>query len=820
MFKTLSSLLSTFFFFAVIAVVLVITSLWKYSGELPDYHQLAKYEPAVTTRLYAGDGQLLMEYAAEKRIFVPVDKIPDQLKNAFIAAEDKKFYSHSGIDFVGIARAMLGNLKNLGTGRRPAGASTITQQVAKNFLLTSELSYVRKIKEAILATRIEQAFSKDHILELYLNEIYLGNRSYGVAAAALNYFGKPLNELTVEEMAYLAALPKGPNNYNPKTKYEAAVGRRNWVIDRMVEDGYVDPDTGEAAKQKPLVTVDRNVEFVQNAQYFSEEVRREISNKFGADALYEGGLIVRTTLDPKLQDIATKVFHQEIKNYDLRHGWRGPLGNIPLTADYQEVLAKAEVPAGADAAWVKAVVLQVKPDHAVIETAKGEQGIIPLSLLSWARKALNKQDVGGSPKSVAEVLKEGDVIFAEPATDKTKTAKNLAANAYELRQLPNVEGALIVMNPHTGKVLAVVGGYSFAKSQFNRATQAYRQTGSSFKPFVYLTALENGYSPTDLILDAPFVLDQGAGLKRWKPENYTKKFYGLMTLREGIEKSRNLMTVRLAQDVGMDKISEMSRRIGVNKNLPKLLSMSLGAGDTRLIDMASAYSVLVNGGKKVEPYFIERIQDRNGKTIYKHDQRPCTDCSAIKWDNQNIPQLADNREQIVDPMSAYQMTSILEGVAVRGTGARLRALKRHLAGKTGTTNDNKDGWFMGFSPDLVVGTYVGFDEPRTLGRRETGAAVALPIFYNFMEQALKNQPDIPFRIPQGIKLVRINNKTGKPATPNDTSVIFEALKPDFDFNKNKQRIIGEDTKPAHSLEDTAKVFGVDEDNDFQLGTEY
>lgn len=820
MFKTLSSLLSTFFFFAVIAVVLVITSLWKYSGELPDYHQLAKYEPAVTTRLYAGDGQLLMEYAAEKRIFVPVDKIPDQLKNAFIAAEDKKFYSHSGIDFVGIARAMLGNLKNLGTGRRPAGASTITQQVAKNFLLTSELSYVRKIKEAILATRIEQAFSKDHILELYLNEIYLGNRSYGVAAAALNYFGKPLNELTVEEMAYLAALPKGPNNYNPKTKYEAAVGRRNWVIDRMVEDGYVDPDTGEAAKQKPLVTVDRNVEFVQNAQYFSEEVRREISNKFGADALYEGGLIVRTTLDPKLQDIATKVFHQEIKNYDLRHGWRGPLGNIPLTADYQEVLAKAEVPAGADAAWVKAVVLQVKPDHAVIETVKGEQGIIPLSLLSWARKALNKQDVGGSPKSVAEVLKEGDVIFAEPATDKIKTAKNLAANAYELRQLPNVEGALIVMNPHTGKVLAVVGGYSFAKSQFNRATQAYRQTGSSFKPFVYLTALENGYSPTDLILDAPFVLDQGAGLKRWKPENYTKKFYGLMTLREGIEKSRNLMTVRLAQDVGMDKISEMSRRIGVNKNLPKLLSMSLGAGDTRLIDMASAYSVLVNGGKKVEPYFIERIQDRNGKTIYKRDQRPCTDCSAIKWDNQNIPQLADNREQIVDPMSAYQMTSILEGVAVRGTGARLRALKRHIAGKTGTTNDNKDGWFMGFSPDLVVGTYVGFDEPRTLGRRETGAAVALPIFYNFMEQALKNQPDIPFRIPQGIKLVRINNKTGKPATPKDTSVIFEALKPDFDFNKNKQRIIGEDTKPAHSLEDTAKVFGVDEDNDFQLGTEY
>ncbi|MCX4348874.1 MAG: penicillin-binding protein 1A [Alphaproteobacteria bacterium] len=820
MFKTLSSLLSTFFFFAVIAVVVIITSLWQYAGELPDYHQLEKYEPAVTTRLFAGDGQLLMEYAAEKRIFVPVDKIPDRVKNAFIAAEDKKFYSHAGIDFVGIIRAILGNLKNIGSGRRPAGASTITQQVAKNFLLSSELSYVRKIKEAILATRMEQAFTKDHILELYLNEIYLGNRSYGVAAAALNYFGKPLNELTLEETAYLAALPKGPNNYNPKTKYEAAVGRRNWVIDRMVEDEYVTPDEAEAAKQKPLTTVERNAGFVKNAQYFSEEVRREISAKFGADALYEGGLIVRTTLDPKLQEIATRVFHQELKNYDLRHGWRGALGNIPLTDAYKDELKNAKVPAGAEPEWKKAVVLQVKADEAVIETEDGSQGIIPLSLLSWARKSLNKQDVGAAPRAVTEVLNEGDIIFAEPASEKDKTSKKLADNAYQLRQLPNVEGALIVMDPHTGKVLAVVGGYSFAKSQFNRATQAYRQTGSSFKPFVYLTALENGYSPTDLILDAPFVLDQGAGQKRWKPENYSKKFYGLMTLREGIEKSRNLMTVRLAQDIGMDKVSEMSRRIGVNKNLPKLLSMSLGAGDTRLIDMASAYSVLVNGGKKVEPYFIERIQDRNGKTIYKRDHRECVDCNADKWDNQNIPHLSDTREQIVDPLSAYQMTSILEGVAQRGTGARLRWLNRHLAGKTGTTNDNKDSWFMGFSPDLVVGTYIGFDEPRTLGRRETGASAALPIFYSFMEEALKNQPDIPFRIPKGIKLVRINNKTGKAATPSDTSVIFEALKPDFDFNKNKQRVIGEENKPAHSLEDTAKVFGVDEGNDFQLGTEY
>ena len=820
MFKTLSSLISTFFFFAVIAVVVVISSLWKYAGELPDYHQLEKYEPPVTTRLFAGDGQLLMEYATEKRLFVPVDKMPDLVKNAFIAAEDKKFYSHGGIDYVGIVRALIGNIKNFGSGRRPAGASTITQQVAKNFLLSSELSYTRKIKEAILATRIEDAFSKDHILELYLNEIYLGNRSYGVAAAALNYFNKSLNELTLEETAYLAALPKGPNNYHPKKKYEAAVGRRNWVIDRMVEDGYVSAEDGLAAKEKPLVTVDRSSGFLKDSEYFSEEVRREISDQFGNDALYEGGLIVRTTLDPKLQTIATRVFHDEVQNYDSRHGWRGPVANIELTDKYEDELAKIKMPDGADDEWEKAVVLEVRKDKAVIETAVKERGEIPLALLGWARKNLKNQDVGGMPKSVSEVLKKGDVVFVEKAAEKEIKSKKLAENAYHLRQVPNVEGALIAMDPHTGRVLAVVGGYSFKKSQFNRATQARRQTGSAFKPFVYLTALENGYSPTDLILDAPFVLDQGAGLPKWKPVNYSKRFYGLMTLRQGIEKSRNLMTVRLAQDVGMDKISEMARKIGVNDNLPKLLSMSLGAGDTRLIDMASAYSVIVNGGKKVSPYFIERIQNRNGKTILKQDKRSCENCNADKWENQDIPDLKDAREQIVDPMSAYQMTSILEGVAIRGTGARLRYLKKHLAGKTGTSNQNKDGWFMGFSPDLVVGVYMGFDEPRTLGRRETGAAVALPVFYNFMKEALANQADIPFRIPNGIKLVRINHQTGKPAVPTDTAVILEALKPDFDFDKNRQKVIGSDGGEAESGEQGALFDGAGENEDFQLGTQY
>ena len=824
MFKTLSSLLSTLFFFAVIGFVIIISSLWKYAGELPDYHQLEKYEPPVTTRLYAGDGQLLMEYAAEKRFFVPIDKIPEQVKNAFIAAEDKNFYTHGGIDYIGIVRAMLGNIKNIGTGRRPAGASTITQQVAKNMLLSSELSYTRKIKEAILATRIENAFSKDHILELYLNEIYLGNRSYGVAAAALNYFGKSLNELSVEEIAYLAALPKGPNNYHPQRKYEAAVGRRNWVLDRMVEEGYIPKEEAEVAKEKPLETIERNGGFLKNAEYFSEEVRREINNNFGEEALYEGGLIVRTTLNPKLQNIATRVFHDEIMNYDRRHGWRGPIANIKLDDKMEEALDKIEMPNGADEKWEKAVVLAVKPDKALIETSGKEKGEIPLSLLGWARKNLPEtQDVGGTPNSVSEVLHVGDVIFVEKLSPQTVAAKNLAKNSYELRQLPNVEGAMVAMDPHTGKVLAIVGGYSFRKSQFNRATQARRQTGSAFKPFVYLSALENGYSPTDLILDAPFVLDQGPGLPKWKPVNYSKKFYGLMTLRQGIEKSRNLMTVRLAQDVGMDKVCEISKRIGVNQNLPKLLSMSLGAGDTRLIDMSSAYAVIVNGGKKVEPYFIERIQNRYGKTILKQDKRSCENCNADRFENQDIPHLSDAREQIVDPLSAYQMTSILEGVAQRGTGARLRSIGRHLAGKTGTSNSNKDAWFMGFSPDLVVGVYVGFDEPRTLGRHETGAAAALPIFHGFMNEALTNQPDIPFRIPKGIKLVRINHDTGRPAVPTDKSVIVEALKPDFDFDKSSQRVIGSDTETNNESESNngdALFENSSENSDFQLGAEY
>ena len=804
MLKLLSYLASMALFFLIILIIGLTYGMTKINITIPDYRQLETYEPPVTTRLFAGDGQVMMEYAAEKRLFVPIEKIPDKVKHAFIAAEDKHFYTHSGIDYIGIVRAVLGNLKKIGTGRRPAGASTITQQVAKNFLLSSELSYTRKIKEAILARRIDKAFSKDHILELYLNEIYLGNRAYGVAAAAMNYFGKSLDDLTLDEIAYLAALPKGPNNYNPKTHYDAAVARRNWVISRMVEDGYADEKEAEEAKKRPLKVVERKSGFLKDTEYYSEEVRRTISRNFGDEALYQGGLIVRTTIDPRLQEIATKALRKGLLEYDRRHGWRGATTSIKIDENYKKSLADAKLTSGAEESWKKAVVLKVTKDKAEIETADGANGEIPLPLLAWARHAEKGQNMGPVPTSVEQVLRKGDVIYVEKTAEKDK-------ENYNLRQIPEIEGGMAVMDPHTGKVLALVGGFSFAKSQFNRATQAYRQTGSTFKPFVYLTALELGYSPTDLILDAPFVLDQGEGLPKWKPVNFSKKFYGLMTLRRGVELSKNLMTVRLAQDIGMDKIVDMSKRIGVNDHLAPYLSSSLGAADTRVINMVAAYAVIVNGGKKVPPYMIERIQDRKGRTIYRHEQTPCPDCKATKWENQPVPDFHVVREQVVDPLSAYQMTSILEGVATRGTGARLNGLHRHVAGKTGTTNETKDAWFVGFTPDLVAGVYVGYDEPISLGRSETGAHSALPIFYDFMAEALKNTPDTNFRIPEGIKLVRVNPQTGKPSSPSDSTVIIEALKPDFEFN-NKQRVIGDDDDNIAGPED--------DESAVQMGGEY
>ena len=747
----------------------------EFGRGLPDYRQLADYEPPVMTRVHAGDGRLLAEYAVERRVFVPIAAMPRIVVNAFLSAEDKNFYSHPGVDFLGVVRAALTNIKHMGSNRRPVGASTITQQVAKNFLLSSEVSWDRKIKEAILAFRIERAFSKDRILELYLNEIYLGFGSYGVAAAALNYFNKSLDQLTIQEAAFLAALPKAPNNYHPIRHPSAAKSRRDWVIGRMLEDGAVTADEATQAMAAPLIVEPgRDTEFVK-ADYFSEEVRRELAERYGETELYKGGLSVRTTLDPKLQEIADRTLHDGLRAYDRRHGWRGPLSRIAVDGDWQDALGAIEPPPDLDE-WRLAAVLEVSRASAKIGFADGSSGTIPLAEARWARPWVEGQRIGKSVRQMSDVLAAGDVVPVEEIADDG-SGETYPAGTFALRQIPDIEGALVALDPHTGRVLAMSGGYSFARSQFNRATQALRQPGSAFKPFVYLPALDSGLTPSTLILDAPFVIDQGPGLPKWRPANYTKKFYGPSTMRLGIEKSRNLMTVRLAQTIGMEKVADYAERFGVVDDLPINLSNSIGSAETTLLRLTNAYAMLVNGGRRITPTLIDRIQDRNGETVYRHDNRVCSGCRASVWTNQQVPKLPDNREIVTEPTTAYQMVSMLQGVVERGTGIRIKAVGKPLAGKTGTSNDSIDAWFIGFSPDLAVGVFVGFDEPKTLGRQEQGASAAGPVFRDFMAEALKDQPAIPFRIPPGIRLVRVNAVTGQLAQPGEGNVILEAFKP-------------------------------------------
>lgn len=763
--------------------------LSHYGEDLPDYHTLKDYEPPLVARVHAGDGRLMAEFAKERRIFIPIEMIPERVKQAFLAAEDKNFYNHHGLDYLGIARAALTNVKNMGTGRRLVGASTITQQVAKNFLLTNEVSFERKIKEAILAYRMEKVIPKDKILELYLNDIFLGQRSYGVAAAALTYFGKDLESLSVAEAAYLAALPKAPNNYHPIRKLDRAIERRNYVIGRMKDDGYITEKQAQVALSKPLNTLigdtddaDDTDETAQRvrAPYFAEEIRRFLIEEYGEDGLFRLGLTVRTSLDPRLQAIAERVFREGLITYDLRHGYRGPIMHVSNMENWQDVLKNHGRPIGMLSDWRLAMVLDASSSRVIIGFQDGSKGIIPLSNLKWAQKHLGNGREGPAITAANQVLERGDVIFAfaeKDAADASDTLQIDGLPVYRLRQVPKVNGGMVVMDPHTGRVLALQGGWAYGNSEFNRATQAKRQPGSAFKPFVYLTALENGFTPSTLILDAPFVLDQGPGLPKWRPTNYSHEYYGPTPLRVGVEKSRNLMTVRLAHHLGMEAIAETAKRFGVDDDMPLLLANSLGATETTIINLASAYASFVNGGKKVDPVFIDRIQTRNGQTIYRFDQRPCAQCGPRQpWQpSMAAPELPDTRQQITDPRRAYQMVSILEGAVQRGTGVRLRSLGYPLAGKTGTTNDSKDAWFMGFHPDLVVGVYVGFDNPETLGRRETGSSVALPIFKSFMEEALADQPPVPFRIPPGISLVQVNAENGVRARPGDQQVIWEAF---------------------------------------------
>jgi penicillin-binding protein 1A len=770
-------LLSAGFLFAILGIIAVVSVVSFYSQGLPDHRTLTDYKPSVVTRVHAGDGRILGEFSQERRIFMPIEEVPMIIRNAFIAAEDQNFYTHGGVDYIAIVRAAIGNVRNMGTGTRLKGASTITQQVAKNFFLSGEVKIERKIKEAILASRVERVLSKDQILELYLNEIFLGNRSYGVAAAALNYFNKPLDAITIEEAAYLAALPKAPSNYHPVDDHEAALTRRNWVIGRMEAEKFITDDQAEIAKRKPLRMISRNTDHIIEAPYFAESVRRELLAEYGEDGLYKGGLSVRTSVDPELQELATNALRQGLESYDHRHGYRGPVATLDKSvlgdrAQWSEEIKKIALPDGMLALWQLAVILDVKKDSASIGMLGQENGKILRENTKWARKYIKVNARGPAVSSLRDIFSAGDVVMVEA---KVADDAGKADSTYILKQIPKVQGGFIALDPHTGRVLAMQGGWRFGKSQFNRVTQAKRQPGSAIKPFVYLAALENGFTPATLILDAPIVIEDRPG-HFWKPENYKKDFAGPTPLRVGVEKSKNLMTVRLADYIGMETVATYVRDFGIDQNMKPLLSYALGAGETTLHDMTAAYAKLVNGGKYIRPTFIDRIQDRYGSTVFRHDQRPCRECgSLVRWSGQLVPKLPDHRQQIADMRHVYQMVSILSGVVERGTGVRLRSLHRPMGGKTGTTNDSKDAWFIGFTPDLVAGVYVGFDQPQPLGKRETGSSVALPVFKTFMENALEGVPARPFRVPSGVRMVRINAETGQRAKSGDERVIWEAF---------------------------------------------
>ena len=741
----------------ILGLLFSISTLWYFSLDLPDYKILANYKPPISSRVHSGEGQLIAEYALQKRLFIPYDSVPKNIIYSFLSAEDKNFFSHPGIDAKSITRAIINNLKNIYSEKRLQGASTITQQVAKNFLLTSEISIKRKIKEAILAFRIERAYSKERIMELYLNQIYLGEGTYGIAAASLEYFDKAVNDLNYEEAALLAALPKAPNKYNPFKSIERAKTRRNFVLKNLYDNSYINYTEYKDLIKKEIKTKKRKIKLLEEANYYSEEVRRIVTDTYGYDELYKGGLSIRTPLNSNYQIKALEALREGLEKYDKRHGWRGPITNLN-SVDWQKDIK--EFIYDKSLHWELAKVIDVNQLSLKIEIENKEVGFIDFKNIKWTRK-----------KSFEDLLKLNDIIYVQ----------KIKKNKWSLKQLPKINGAIVVMDPYTGRVLAMVGGFSFKLSEFNRATQAKRQPGSAFKPVVYAAALENGFNPSTLILDAPFVIDQGEGLKTWKPENYGKKFYGPSTLRTGLEKSRNLMTVRVAQKVGFDQISKITKDFGIYDQVPELLSVSLGAAETTLVKLTNAYCTFVNGGKKVTPIFIDRIQDRRGKTIFNADKRKCIGCEEISYLKDEIPLIQDDRKQIISSETAYQITSMLEGVIKRGTGRKLRDLNLSLAGKTGTTNKNMDAWFLGFTSKLVIGVYVGFDEPKTLGKYETGAKVALPVFKKFVEKVIRKKDALPFKVPKGINLVMVDVETGLQPNDNTKTVIYESFKGEDNF---------------------------------------
>ena len=744
LFITLSSLL--------LLVILILSVLWTYSNNIPDYKILKDYKPPVSSKVYSGDGQLVADFSKEKRIFIPYNSIPKNVINSFLSAEDKNFFSHPGVDAKGVLRAVVNNISNIILSKRLEGASTITQQVAKNFLLTNEVSLNRKIKEAILAFRIERALSKQRILELYLNQIYLGSGAYGVAAASLEYFDKSIKDLNYAEAALLAALPKAPSKYNPYKNIELAKFRRNLVLKNLFENRYIDLKTYNKLKLEKIKLNKIKKVFLEDAQYYIEDVRKNVIDTLTYDKVYKQGFNINTPINLGLQKIATETLRNGLISYDKRKGWRGPLTNKSYTENWNNNLKKFNLENSID--WKLAIVKKLNKFSAEIQTEDKLDGKIEFKDISWTKKDFD------------QLLKVGDIVYVKKIYDKI----------YSLKQLPKINGGIVVMDPYTGRILALSGGFSFKKSEFNRATQALRQPGSAFKPFVYALALENNYTPTSLILDAPMVLDQGEDLKMWKPENYGKKFYGPSTLRVGLEKSRNLMTVRIAQDLGLEKIIKFSKKLNIYDNPEELLSISLGSTETTLLKLTSAYSGFVNGGKLVDPILIDRIQDSEGKTIFNNSKRKCVNCDQISYLGKDYPVIENNYKKVFSPQTAYQMTSILEGVIQRGTAKKLRNLKLNIAGKTGTTNKNTDTWFIGFTSNLLIGVYVGSDNPTPLGRYETGSKTALPIFKEFVEKAVKKSEARPFKAADGTVMMVVDPVTGQKAKFTSKDTIIEVYK--------------------------------------------
>ena len=757
--------------FLIVILLFAFSTLWYFSIGLPDYKKLSDYQPPISSRVYSEDGKLIAEYALQKRLFVPYESIPEVVINSFLSAEDKNFFNHPGVDAKGILRAVFNNIKNLSQNKRLEGASTITQQVAKNFLLTNEVSIKRKIKEAILAFRIERAYSKERILELYLNQIYLGQGTYGIAAASLEYFNKSIKELTYPDAALLAALPKAPSKYNPYKFADLGKFRRNLVLKNLEENNFISKKQLKKFTNSPLNLKKRKIEIVNEANSYTEEVRRSVKENYGFEKLYSQGLSIRTPLNINYQIHAINSLRKGIEEYDQRRGWRGPLANKQKNKNWEKKLKNIKL--DPTLSWNFAEIINLNENE------------IDFKILSDEKKnnleKLYAKDIKWSlryKKKIQDKFNIGDIIFVKKEKNK-----------WLLKQYPKVNGGIVVIDPFTGKVKALVGGFNFKSSEFNRVTQAKRQPGSAFKPIVYAAALENGFSPNSIILDAPFVESQGVGLKNWKPENYGKKFYGPSTFRKGIEYSRNLMTVRIAKILGMDKILELSKKLNIYDEIPELLSVSLGAAETTLINLTSAYAPFVNGGKKIEPTLISRIQDRRGKTIFQSKNMQCQGCDKFIVDTNSLPKIKNNNEQVISEETAYQMTSILSGAVERGTAKKLKTLKVPIAGKTGTTNDNYDAWFIGFSSNLIIGVYIGFDNPKTLGKYETGSKAALPVFKNFVENALFKDDFSDFEIPENIFLTSLNYDTGFKSSLGDKNTIIEALKRRDINNINNNNLI-------------------------------